>query len=201
MRIWTICDLVRKLLSAIFSLPLLDLIFLYLGRKPRYPCSTGLLLWWALTMESCGVSLIWNLGVEDPGKKNTSFSGKFPRRNFDFPGKLLNFQNNSIFRGTDFECPFFSYLGLLLNYHLQLHFGQVVHFLLKSHRFRTYILCKINYRPSNMLPAHDPSTTPNPKSVVATPKPSRIYAYAGKIYLRQSGVGFFRGFHLHLFVA
>jgi len=48
MRIWTICDLVRKLLSAIFSLPLLDLIFLYLGRKPRYPCSTGLLLWCAM---------------------------------------------------------------------------------------------------------------------------------------------------------
>ena len=67
------------------------------------------------------------------------------------------------------------------NYHLQLHSGQIVLFLLKSHHFQTYFLYKlykINYNNISRS-VHDPPTTLPKKTGGCDPHP-RIEAYAQK---------------------
>jgi len=114
--------------------------------RKRLPCSSlcmyhlpaQQLSWWYLSAGQCsGISLVLNLGVVDSCKK-------FPIC-LDFQP---NFPNNSTFSRQKFlndiflviYSKIFTFLFIQKNYHLQLHSGQIVLFLLKSHHFRTYSL-------------------------------------------------------------
>ena len=67
--------------------------------------------------------------------------------------------------------------------HLQLNFGQIILFLVKSHHFRTYFLYMIRYnnvsQPVNDPPPRLPCDPhdPQPKIWGVTPQPPRIDAY------------------------
>jgi len=74
-----------------------------------------------------GVNLVWNLGIVDPGKKNSILSGKFPE-NFNFSRQIINkfrffrqFKNKFWFPGKNWSFTAIS--------------EQIIIFLFKNHHF------------------------------------------------------------------
>ena len=110
-------------------------------------------MWWCTS----SVNLVWNLGVVDPSKKNSTFHANF-RKNFDF---FRQFYKNFDSPGKNWSFTATS--------------RQIILFLCKNHHFRTYLLYMIRY--NNILrPVHDPTRPPCPKSGGHDPNPLRLDA-------------------------